>query len=56
MFAKRLIELLRDLSLRRRMGCAGRAAILERFHHETVVSELASMLRALCRPREHSDA
>jgi glycosyltransferase involved in cell wall biosynthesis len=56
MFANRLIELLRDLSLRRRMGSAGRAAILERFHHETVVSELASMLRALCRPRERSDA
>jgi glycosyltransferase involved in cell wall biosynthesis len=48
-FARRLTELLRDHVLRRRMGAAGRAAILERYHHEKVVGELAGVLHSLVR-------
>ena len=44
-FAARLVQLLASAPLRRMMGRAGRATIVERFHHEKVVAELAGILR-----------
>jgi glycosyltransferase involved in cell wall biosynthesis len=44
-FADCLVALLSDGALRRRMGAAGRAAVLERFDHQVVVSRLAGILR-----------
>ena len=38
--AARLIELLRDPGLRRRMGEAGRQVAIEKFNHKTNIAQL----------------
>jgi glycosyltransferase involved in cell wall biosynthesis len=49
-FAAHVEHLLADETLRRRMGVAGRARIMARFHHEHVVAGLARTLRSLVSP------
>jgi glycosyltransferase involved in cell wall biosynthesis len=44
-FADHLVAILSDSALRKRMGSAGRAAILQKYNHQAVVSRLASILR-----------
>ncbi len=46
-FSARLVTLLSDRDARRKMGRAGRATIVEKFHHEKVVATLADLIHAL---------
>jgi glycosyltransferase involved in cell wall biosynthesis len=46
-FATRLADLLSDRDRRLRMGRAGRAAVVDKFHSEKVVANLANLLHSL---------
>jgi glycosyltransferase involved in cell wall biosynthesis len=51
LFAERVGRLLEDRELRRRMGRAGRAAVLERHGDQAVTGRLAELVEGVCRKR-----